>query len=72
MSKDLTPTERLDRAVKGDDYPGYEGDRIPNAGIHLPDHGNAIEFHATTLEEAQALRDEALKRILDSRHAAWD
>lgn len=52
----------LDSAVKGDDFDSTD-DTVATAGIHLENHGNAIEIHAETLEKAQALRDEILALI---------
>ncbi|MDD1626883.1 MAG: hypothetical protein LUQ26_05320 [Methylococcaceae bacterium] len=52
----------LDCATVGDNF-----DADPNgsatAGIHLPNHGNAIEVYAETTPKAIALRDAILKRI---------
>ena len=52
----LPVVQKLKTAEKGDDYPDLS-DSLPHAGIHLKGHGNAIEVHAQTIEEAQALRD---------------
>ena len=53
----------LQSATAGDDYMPNDGDNCATAGIHLLQHGNAIEIHAKTLAEARALRDEVLRAI---------
>ena len=62
---------KLTTAVVGEDQSEVDMEYLATAGITLTNrtgdvspHYNAIEIHARTLGEAQALRDEVLKRIL--------
>ena len=52
----------LDCATVGDNFDA-EPNGSATAGIHLPNHGNAIEVYAETMPKAIALRDAILKRI---------
>lgn len=49
--------------IKGDTYQERH-DTMWTAGIHVGEHGNRIEVHGQTKEEAEALRDRTLAGLL--------
>ena len=61
--QDLEPSSATPVWEKGDDYAPSPETSMFVAGIHVDDHGNAVECYGETAEKAAAIRDTILTAI---------
>jgi hypothetical protein len=60
MEMNESKTNITEAWSKGDDYPGTDQGELPIAGIHIGQHGNAVECYSIKAEDAAAMRDHIL------------